>query len=47
MLLWDLQIKVDSEPLESHEIKKKSVVTGIEPATSGLWDQRRNHSDNL
>jgi len=32
--------------LESHEIKKNSVVTGIEPTTSGLLDQRRNRSDN-
>jgi len=33
---------------ESHEIKKNSVVTGIEPTTtkSGLLDQRRSHSDN-
>jgi len=31
---------------ESHEIKKNSVVTGIEPTTSGLLDQRRSRSDN-
>jgi len=32
--------------LESHEIKKNSVVTGIEPTTSGLLDQRRSRSNN-
>jgi len=31
--------------LESHEIKKNSGATGIEPTTSGLLDQRRGHSD--
>jgi len=31
--------------LESHEIKKNSVVTGIEPTTSGLLDERRSRSD--
>jgi len=51
-MFWDLQIIVGSEPLrdltslESHEIKKNSVVTGIEPTTSGLLDQRRSRSDN-
>jgi len=51
MLRWDLQIIVGSEPLrdlniKSHEIKKNSVVTGIEPTTSGLFDQRLSRSDN-
>jgi len=51
MLQWDLQNIVGSEPLigtwlESHEIKKNSVVTGIEPTTSALLDQRRSHSEN-
>jgi len=32
--------------LETQEIKKNSVVTGIESTTSGLLDQRRNRSDN-
>jgi len=32
--------------LESHEIEKNSVVTGIKPTTSGLLDQRRSRSDN-
>jgi len=32
--------------LESHEIKKNSVVTRIEPTTSGLLDQRRSRSDS-
>jgi len=32
--------------LKSHEIKKNSVVTGIEPTASGLLGQRRNRSDN-
>jgi len=32
--------------LESHEIKKNSVVTGIESTTSGLLDERRSPSDN-
>jgi len=32
--------------LESHEIKKTSVVTGIEPTTSGFLDQRHSRSDN-
>jgi len=32
--------------LESHDIKKHSVVTGFEPTTSSLLDQRRSRSDN-
>jgi len=32
--------------LESHEIKKNSVVTGIEPTAPVLLDQRRSRSDN-
>jgi len=32
--------------LESHEIKKNSVVTGIEPTKSGLLDQRCSRLDN-
>jgi len=52
MLKWDLQIIVGSELLRDlirikNEIKKISVVTGIEPTTSGLLDQRRSRSDNL
>jgi len=31
--------------LESQEIRKNSVVAGIEPTTSGLLDQRRSRSD--
>jgi len=46
-----LEIEVGSEPLrtwlESHEIKKTILVTGIEPTTSGLLGQRRSRSDNL
>jgi len=48
MLKWDLQIKVPNHLgtwLESYKIKKNAVVTGIEPTTSGLFDQRRNRSD--
>jgi len=50
MLIWDLQIIVGSEPLRDlFRItwnKKISVVTGIEPSTSGWLDQRRSRSDN-
>jgi len=45
MLLWDLQIIVGSTWLDSPEIKKNSFVTGVEPTTSGLLDQRRSRSD--
>jgi len=50
MLYWDLQIIVGSEPLRDliriTWIKKNSVVTGIEPTTSRLLDQRCSGSDN-
>jgi len=49
MLQWDLQLQWVPNHLEtrleSHEIKKNSVVTGIEPTTSGLLDQRRSRSN--
>jgi len=33
--------------LESHKIQKNSVVTGIEPTTSGLLSQHRSRSDEI
>jgi len=54
MLYWDLQ-NLESRLwvpnhlgnwLKSHEIKKNSVVTGIEQTTWGLSDQRRSRSAN-